>query len=196
MTEPIRSLADPEQTRNRAEILNQFFRGMLALNGGGCRPSGVLQAIWNSVTPAFTRLVVIGLVFFIVGLTLTAGGQFMRYKNVPRVAVWQAKRSVVAAHLLLVCVAVGTRFYRRRWCGCLGPVFVRWTEGLSPTGNARAQDRAPASTQSDRHPGKRNRQILNNRKGEPACLLHGRLLGRGPNGIITCCVEELVAGPS
>jgi hypothetical protein len=43
-------LPDPEQTRNRLEILNQFFRGMLLLNGGACIALlAFLQAIWTGL---------------------------------------------------------------------------------------------------------------------------------------------------
>lgn len=77
-----RSLADPEQTRLRAEILNQFFHGMLLLNGGGCIALlAFLQAIWNGVTASFIRVVVIGMTFFLFGLTLTTVGQYIRYRT-------------------------------------------------------------------------------------------------------------------
>jgi hypothetical protein len=52
-------LADAEQTRNRTEILNQLFRGMLLLNGGACLALlAFVQAIWDRATASFVRAVV------------------------------------------------------------------------------------------------------------------------------------------
>jgi hypothetical protein len=75
------SLADPEQTKNRLEILNRFFRGMLLLNGGGCVALlAFLQAIWKDAGPGFVRGIVAGMVFFIVGLGFTVAAQYLRYE--------------------------------------------------------------------------------------------------------------------
>jgi hypothetical protein len=74
-------LDDPEQTRNRLEILNQFFRGMLLLNGGACVALlAFLQAIWESRPPGFVHLLVYGMACFLLGLVFTVVGQFARYE--------------------------------------------------------------------------------------------------------------------
>jgi hypothetical protein len=74
-------LADAEQTRNRTEILNQFFRGMLLLNGGACVALlAFLQAIWGNVSPSFVRTLVVCMAFLLTGLVFSALGQFARYK--------------------------------------------------------------------------------------------------------------------
>jgi hypothetical protein len=73
-------LADAEQTRNRTEILNQFFRGMLLLNGGGCLALlALLQAIWGDISPSFVRIVVFSMALFLAGLVFSAVSQFTRY---------------------------------------------------------------------------------------------------------------------
>ena len=75
-----RQLTDEEQTRHRLEILNQFFRGMLLLNGGGCVALlAFLQAIWNNANASFVRGILIGMLAFIFGLVFTVVGQFIRY---------------------------------------------------------------------------------------------------------------------
>ena len=76
-----RPLADVEQTRNRLEILNQFFRGMLLLNGGGCVALlAFLQAIWNSASRGVMHGILFGMALFIAGLTFTVAGQYLRYE--------------------------------------------------------------------------------------------------------------------
>jgi hypothetical protein len=77
----VSTLADPEQTRNRLEILNQFFRGMLLLNGGACIALlAFLQAIWESRPPDFVHLLVYSMACFLLGLVFTVVGQFARYE--------------------------------------------------------------------------------------------------------------------
>jgi hypothetical protein len=77
----IKRLSDEEQTRHRLEILNQFFRGMLLLNGGVCVALlAFLQAIWNNASPSFVRGILIGMAFFIGGLFFTVSGQYLRYE--------------------------------------------------------------------------------------------------------------------
>jgi hypothetical protein len=78
-------LADPDQTRNRLEILNQFFREMLLLNGGGCVALlAFLQAIWKDAGPGFVRGIVVGISFFILGLALTVAGSIYVTKSPKR----------------------------------------------------------------------------------------------------------------
>jgi hypothetical protein len=77
----MKQLPDPEQTRNRTEVLNQFFRGMLLLNGGACVALlAFLQAIWDKANPSFVRTVVFSMAFFLSGLVFSAVSQFARYK--------------------------------------------------------------------------------------------------------------------
>jgi hypothetical protein len=74
-------LDDAEQTRNRTEILNQFFRGMLLLNGGACVALlAFLQAIWDKTTTDFVRMVIFGMAPLLLGLVSTAVSQYARYK--------------------------------------------------------------------------------------------------------------------
>jgi hypothetical protein len=74
-------LADPEQTRHRLEILNQFFRGMLLLNGGACVALlAFVQAIWERRPPGFLHVVVYGIAFFLLGLVFSVVGQYARYE--------------------------------------------------------------------------------------------------------------------
>jgi hypothetical protein len=75
------NLADPEQTRHRLEILNQFFRGMLLLNGGACVALlAFVQAIWERRPPGFLHVVVYGMAFFLLGLVFSVVGQYARYE--------------------------------------------------------------------------------------------------------------------
>ena len=66
MTE--RPLADPERTRHRLEILNQAFRGLLLIHGGGAVALlAYLQAIGES-NPPLSRSILIGMLFLVLGL--------------------------------------------------------------------------------------------------------------------------------
>jgi hypothetical protein len=77
----IRRLSGEEQTRHRLEIRNQFFRGMLLLNGGGCVALlAFVQAIWNDASPTFVRGILVGMALFIFGLFFTVAGQYLRYE--------------------------------------------------------------------------------------------------------------------
>jgi hypothetical protein len=75
-----RELSDEEQTRHRLEIVNQFFRGMLLLNGGACVALlAFVQAIWEKRPPGFLHVVVYGMAFFLAGLVCSAVSQYARY---------------------------------------------------------------------------------------------------------------------
>jgi hypothetical protein len=77
----VSKLADPEQTRHRLEILNQFFRGMLLLNGGACVALlAFIQAIWERRPPGFLHVVVYGMAFFLLGLVFSVVSQYARYE--------------------------------------------------------------------------------------------------------------------
>jgi hypothetical protein len=75
-----RKLSDEEQTRHRLEILNQFFRGMLLLNGGACVALlAFVQAIWEKRPPGFLHVVVYSMAFFLAGLVCSSVSQYARY---------------------------------------------------------------------------------------------------------------------
>jgi hypothetical protein len=100
-------LADVEQTRNRLEILNQFFRGMLLLNGGGCVALlAFLQAIWENAKRGFVQDILEGMAFFIFGLVCTVAGQYIRYETSKAVQFqkWY-KRHLQRAYLSLVILS-------------------------------------------------------------------------------------------
>jgi hypothetical protein len=91
----VSTLADPEQTRNRLEILNQFFRGMLLLNGGACVALlAFLQAIWESRPPDFVHLLVYGMACFLLGLVFTVVGQFARYEISRHMQLGRARKGL------------------------------------------------------------------------------------------------------
>jgi hypothetical protein len=76
-----RNLADEEQTRNRLAILNEFFKGMLLLNGGACLALlAFVQAIWERRPPNFLHVIVYGMAFFLAGLVFIAVSQYARYE--------------------------------------------------------------------------------------------------------------------
>lgn len=73
------TLKDPERTRHRLEILNQAFRGLLAIHGGGAVALlAYLQAIENK-DPALSKIVLVGILILAFGLVLAILFMALRY---------------------------------------------------------------------------------------------------------------------
>lgn len=73
------SLQDPERTRHRLEVLNQAFRGLLAIHGGGAVALlAYLQALENK-NPALSKVVLVGMLFLVFGLVLAILFMTLRY---------------------------------------------------------------------------------------------------------------------
>jgi hypothetical protein len=104
-------LADEEQTRNRLEILNKFFQGMLLLNGGGCVALlAFMQAIWRDSSPGFVRSIVIGMSFFIVGLFFTVTAQYLRYEISKAVQFVKKHAKLMQRTYLVLVILSGLAF--------------------------------------------------------------------------------------
>lgn len=72
-------LADPERTRHRLEILNQAFRGLLIIHGGGAVALlAFLQALGND-NPSLSRVILWGMGFLVLGLVLSVLFMTFRY---------------------------------------------------------------------------------------------------------------------
>ena len=73
------SLKDAERTRHRLEILNQAFRGLLLINGGGALALlAYLQALEHK-DPELSKIILIGLAFLVVGLVTAILFMALRY---------------------------------------------------------------------------------------------------------------------
>jgi hypothetical protein len=73
------TLQDAERTRHRLEIMNQAFRGLLAIQGGGIVALlAYLQALGNDA-PHQSRLVLVTILFLVVGLTFAVLFMTFRY---------------------------------------------------------------------------------------------------------------------
>ena len=73
------TLQDAERTRHRLEIMNQAFRGLLAIQGGGVVALlAYLQALGNDA-PSQSKLVLVTILFLVVGLTFAVLFMTFRY---------------------------------------------------------------------------------------------------------------------
>ena len=111
------SLQDPVRTGHRLEILNQTFKGLLIINGGGAVSLlAYLQAIENNV--ALVKAVLAGLATFSAGLVLailfmifrdqtSKSDQFrkpavMVFKRLEQVCLYGSVLAFIVAVILLV----------------------------------------------------------------------------------------------
>lgn len=79
MSEPETTLPDPERTRHRLELLNEAFKGLLLIHGGGAVALlAYLQAIGNA-NPSLSRVVLVGILFLVFGLVLAVLFMALRY---------------------------------------------------------------------------------------------------------------------
>jgi hypothetical protein len=66
----------------QTEFLNQFFRGMLLLNGGASVALlALVQAAWDKLTPSFIRTAVVCTFFLLAGLVCSAVSQYGAFKT-------------------------------------------------------------------------------------------------------------------
>ena len=73
------TLQDPERTRHRLEILNQAFRGLLAIHGGGAVALlAYLQALGDD-KPDLSRVVLTGILLLTIGLVFAVLFMTLRY---------------------------------------------------------------------------------------------------------------------
>ncbi len=73
------TLPDPVRTEQRAEILNQAFRGLLLIHGGGAVALlAYLQAVGDK-NPALSRIILVGILFLVLGLVLAVLFMAFRY---------------------------------------------------------------------------------------------------------------------
>jgi uncharacterized membrane protein len=73
------TLADPERTRHRLEILNQAFKGLLIIHGGGAVALlAFLQALGNQ-NPELSKVILVGMAFLVIGLVLNVLFMTFRY---------------------------------------------------------------------------------------------------------------------
>jgi len=73
------TLHDPVLTEQRAQILNQAFKGLLAIHGGGSVALlAYLQATGNT-NPALSKVILAGIFFLVVGLVLALLFMMFRY---------------------------------------------------------------------------------------------------------------------
>lgn len=76
---PDTTLQDPERTRHRLEILNQAFRGLLAIHGGGVVALlAYLQALGTG-QPSLSRVVLLAILNLVIGLILAVLFMTLRY---------------------------------------------------------------------------------------------------------------------
>lgn len=79
MSVPTTTLQDPERTRHRLELLNQAFRGLLIIHGGGAVALlAYLQAL-GTTNPSLSRVVLVGILFLVLGLVLAVLFMALRY---------------------------------------------------------------------------------------------------------------------
>lgn len=73
------TLADPERTRHRLEIMNLAFKGLLAIHGGGAVALlAFLQAVINT-NPALAKIVLAGISCLGLGLVMAVIFMTFRY---------------------------------------------------------------------------------------------------------------------
>ena len=73
------TLDDPVRTEHRAEILNQAFRGLLAIQGGGAVALLAFLQATGDKNPALSKVILIGILFLVVGLALAVLFMTFRY---------------------------------------------------------------------------------------------------------------------
>ena len=73
------TLADSVRTEQRAEVLNQAFRGLLIIHGGGAVALlAYLQAVGDK-NPALSKIILVGILLLVVGLVLAVLFMTFRY---------------------------------------------------------------------------------------------------------------------
>jgi hypothetical protein len=80
-SEPTTTLNDPERTKHRVEMLNQVFRGLLLLNGGG---SAVLLTFLSTLRQGqeiVAASVICGVILLGIGLLLTIAWKMLEYST-------------------------------------------------------------------------------------------------------------------
>jgi heme/copper-type cytochrome/quinol oxidase subunit 2 len=73
------TLTDPVRTEQRSEILNQAFRGLLIIHGGGAVALlAYLQAV-SDKNPALSKIILVGILLLVAGLILAVLFMAFRY---------------------------------------------------------------------------------------------------------------------
>src|SRR5256885_304448 len=73
------TLADPVRTEQRAEILNQAFRGLLIIHGGGAVALLAYLQVVGDRNPALSKIILVGILLLVIGLVLAVLFMTFRY---------------------------------------------------------------------------------------------------------------------